>query len=137
MLNKENTDFIEEMEKIIEKETKLYLIKILYLFDKEQILVSFICNKNIKKYNLILEKLNEYVDNLSNDSISKDNFENINLNNKIKSKILYGIKIPFIQNNIRNDIFSFIKNEISNQYLKKESDLMKKIDSEKFDSEKK
>ena len=136
LVNKDNNDFIEELNKYIEQEVKLYFLKILYLFDKEQILVSFICNENINKSELIVDKLNEYVDNIGN-VIVNINIDNINLNNKIKSKILYGIKIPFVQNKIRNDIFNFIKNEISKLYIKNESIIMKKIDDEKMESEKK
>ena len=136
LVNKDNNDFIEELNKYIEQEVKLYLLKTLYLFDKEQILVSFICNENINKSELIVDKLNEYVDNIGN-VIVNINIDNINLNNKIKSKILYGIKIPFVQNKIRNDIFNFIKNEISKLYIKNESIIMKKIDDEKMESEKK
>ena len=136
LVNKENNDFIEELNKYIEQEIKLYMLKILYLFDQEQILVSFICNKNITKSELIVDKLNDYADNIGNVNCNV-NFDNINLNNKIKRKILYGIKIPFVQNIIKNDIFNFIKNEISKLYIKNESILMKKIDDEKVDSEKK
>ena len=137
IINIQNNDFIEELSTFIEKETKLYLIKILYLFDKEQILVSFICDKDNQKSALISKKMNEYVDNINDINIDKNNFDNVNLNNKIKSSILYGIKIPFIQNNIKNDIFPFIKNEISKHYIKNESILMKKIDNEKLHLEKK
>ena len=134
-INIEENDFIEGLNNFLEKEIRVYLVKTLYLFDLEQILVSFICNNNLKKSKLLLEKMNNYVDNINNVNINKINFENINLNNRIKTQILFGIKIPFVQNVIRNNIFKFIKNEISKEYNQNESILIKKIESEKLHNE--
>ena len=131
-LKKKDCDFIEGLYHFLEKNIQNYLIKILYLFENEQIIVSFICNNNIEKSKLIMDKLDNYVDNINNVNIDKINFDNINLNNKIQTYILYGIKIPFIQKDIINEIFKFIKNEISKQYMQNEKNLMK-LDVEKMD----
>ena len=136
IINIENTDFIEELNQFIEHEIKIYLKKVIYLFDNEQILVTFICNENIVKCKLIRDKLNEYIDNIGN-IITNINFDDVNLNNKIITKILYGIRIPFIQTQIENDIFNYIKTDITKLYIKNEDILLKKIEDDKKDAEKK
>ena len=133
-IKKKVGDFIEGLINFLVKEIQNHLIKILYLFNNEQIFTSFICNKNIEKSKIVMNKLENYVENINNINIDKINFDNINLNNKIKIDILYGIKIPFIQKNIINEIFKFIRNEISKQYIQNEKNLMK-LDYEKRDFE--
>ena len=130
--NKDSIDFIQEFKNFFEEEVKFSLVKILYLFDNNQILVSFLCNKDIIKYDIIYQKLINFTDNINARDV---HFNNIDLNNKVNCKILYGIKIPFLQNTIQKIIFNFIKNEISNQYIQKEFILIKKIPQEKIDSE--
>ena len=131
-IKKKVYDFMEGLNHFLEKKMKFYLIKILYLFDNEQIIVSFICNENIEKSKLIMDKLDNYVDNINNVNIDKINFDNINLNNKIATNILFGVKIPFIQKNSIDELFKFIKNEISAQFIQNEKNLMK-LDAEKMD----
>jgi len=83
------------------------------------------------KYELIKEKINNYINNICNINTNKINFNSINLINKIETKLLFGIRIPFIQKIINDNIFNFIKNNISKKYFEKETIIMnKKISNE-------
>ena len=113
------------------------MIKLIYLFDQQQILSSLIANKDLMKYDLIKEKINNYIQNICNINTNKINFNGINLINKIETKLLFGIRIPFIQKIINDNIFNFIKNNISKKYLEKETIIMnKRISNENLRIEK-
>ena len=137
IINKEDVDFMETLNIYIEQQTRFYLLKLIYLFDEKQILECFISNKNLFKSKLILEEINNYIDNIYNINNNKLNLDNININNKIKTRILFGLKIPFIQNIINNNIFGFIKTNISKDYIENEFIIMnKRITYENLDLEK-
>ena len=113
------------------------MIKLMYLFNQKQIFQSFIFNNNLDKYELINEELKNYIDNIANINTNKLNLDSLNLNNKIETKILFGIKLPFIQNIINENIFTFIKNNISKKYILAEYIIMnKRISLENIDLEK-
>ena len=137
IINKEDSDFIDTLNIYVEQQAGFYFAKLIYLFDQLQILQTFILNNNLTDNKLIKEEINKYIENIDNINTIKLNLDSLNLNNKIETRILLGIRIPFIQNFINENIFNFIKNEISNSYIQKEYILMNKIISnENLDKEK-
>ena len=115
--------FVEEFYKLLEDEieTEKYLLKAIYYLDKEQILVTYIYNKKFYETNFMKENLNNYIDNINSFADDKIKFDKININYKIKIKIISGTKFPFVQNIVENNIFKFIKEEISNDNKKGEN----------------
>ena len=137
IINIEDSDLIETLNVLIQQKIQLYIIKLMYLFNQKQIFQSFIFNNNLDKYKLINEELKNYIDNIANINTNKLNLDSLNLNNKIETKILFGIKLPFIQNIINENIFTFIKNNISKKYILAEYIIMnKRISLENIDLEK-
>ena len=128
--------FVEEFYKLLEDEieTEKYLLKAIYYLDKEQILVTYIYNKKFYETNFMKENLNNYIDNINSFVDDKIKFDKININHKIKIKIISGTKFPFVQNIIENNIFKFIKEEISNDNKKgeniKSDELISKLENE-------
>ena len=137
IINKEDSDFIDSLNIYIEQQTGFYIAKLIYLFDQMQIFQSFLLNKNLSESKLINEEIRKYIDNISNINTNKLHLEGLNLNNKIETKILLGIRIPFIQNIINSHIFNYIKNDITNNYIQKEYIIMNRpISNENLFSEK-
>jgi hypothetical protein len=134
--------FVEEFYKLLEDEieTEKYLLKAIYYLDKEQILVTYIYNKKFYETNFMKKNLNNYIDNINSFVDDKIKFDKININHKIKIKIISGTKFPFVQNIIENNIFKFIKEEISNdnkkgentktEYKNKSDELISKLENE-------
>ena len=137
IISREDADFLDTLNVYIEQKTKSYLLKLIYLLDQKQILQCFVVNENILDYKLVLDEINIYISNIYNINTNKLNLDGININNKIETKILYGIKIPFIQNIISENILNFIKNNIEKDYLENENNLIRKrISNENIDFEK-
>ena len=137
IINKGDSDFLDTLTIYLKQQLLINMIKLIYLFDQQQILSSLIANKDLMKYDLIKEKINNYIQNICNIDTNKINFNGINLINKIETKLLFGIRIPFIQKIINENIFNFIKNNISRKYLEKETIIMnKKISNENLRIEK-
>ena len=137
IISKEDSDFLDTLIIYLKQQILINMIKLIYLFDQQQILSSLIANKDLMKYDLIKEKINNYIQNISNINTNKINFNGINLIYKIETKLLFGIRIPFIQKIINDNIFNFIKNNISKKYLEKETIIMnKRISNENLRIEK-
>ena len=137
VIKKEDNDFLDTLNIYIEQQTRFYLIKLIYLYDQMQIFQSFLFNENIIKYKIINDELNNYIENIYNINTNKINLGGIKLNIKIERRLLLGIKIPFIQNIIKDNVFNYIKNNISKDFIQKENILMnKRISNEKLNNEK-
>ena len=132
----EDSDFLETLYIYISEKIESSLTKLIYLFEQNQIFVSLLSNENLFKYDLIIEKINNYIEGICNINTDKLNLNGININNKIETKILYGIKTPFLQK-IINDSFNFIKTNIAEKYIQKEAIItFKKIQDENIEIEK-
>ena len=129
IINPEDNDFLDTLNIYLNQRIEFYMLKLIYLFDQNQIFVSFLSNKNIFDKNVIEEEIENYIDNIYNNNTNQLYLNGINLNNKIETKILYGLKIPFLQN-IINDILNFIKNKISQKYNEKENFKKKRLDED-------
>ena len=137
IIKKEDNDFLDTLTIYVEQQTRFYLIKLIYLFDKMQIFQSFIFNNDLINYKIVNDEINNYIENIYNINTNKINLGAINLNTKIERQLLLGIKIPFIQNIIKENIFNYIKLNISKDYVQKENIIMNKlIPNEKLNSEK-
>lgn len=137
IINREDSDYLDTLIIYFKQQVLINMTKLIYLLDQQQILSSIIANKDLMKYDLIKEKINNYIQNICNINTNKINFNGINLTNKIETKLLFGIRIPFIQKTINDNIFNFIKNNISKKYLERETIIMnKKIPNENLRIEK-
>ena len=137
IINKEDSDFLDTLIIYFKQKFSITMVKLIYLLDQQQILNSLIANKDLMKNELIKEKINNYIKNICNINTNKINFNSINLINKIETKLLFGIRIPFIQKIINDNIFNFIKNNISKKFFEKETIIMnKKISNDNLRIEK-
>ena len=136
IINKEDDDYLETLHIYLVQQVRIYILKLIYLFDQKQIFQCFIL-PNYKLTKIINEEINNYIDNIYNINTNKLNLDGINLNNKIETKIIFGLKIPFIQNIISENILKFISKNIKENYIEKEKLIMnKKIPNENLDKEK-
>ena len=132
---KTEEDFIKNIyyKNIIKKEDNDFLDTLTIM----QIFQSFIFNNDLINYKIVNDEINNYIENIYNINTNKINLGAINLNTKIERQLLLGIKIPFIQNIIKENIFNYIKLNISKDYVQKENIIMNKlIPNEKLNSEK-
>ena len=113
-----DNDFLDTLNIYISERIDVYIIKLIYLFEQNQIFSSFLSNTKMMENNLIMEEINNYIESIYNINTSKLNLNAINLNNKIEIECIYGIKIPFLQKIINDNIFNFIKLKIAKEYIK-------------------
>ena len=134
-ISNEDYDFMDSLNiYLTEKIIKKHIFKLIYLYEKNQIFTCILSNKKFFEFDIIKENIKDYIENYKNENI---NLELYNINNKKSMSILYGIKIPFIQN-ILIKIFEFIKNNIKSKYIQSDSFLMKNnfSDSLKYEIDK-
>ena len=137
IINKDDYDFMDSLYIYISQQFSIYLIKLLYLFERQQILTCFNSKSNSLNSPLIQKKLNNYIDKIYNVETDKINLGGVNLINKIEMKILLGIKTPFISKIIEENIFTFIKENISKKFIEKENSIMtRRINPDNIDTEK-
>ena len=131
---KENDiDFLESLKKYLDEKIEEYIRKLIYLFDKNQIFTSFISNKKIYNTEIIKKYLNNFINNINNENLNTIDLDGINIHNKKEQDIFYGMKIPFINGIIQNNIFICIENYIAKEYLDYEKSLMRSKIFEKND----
>ena len=134
-ISDEETDFMETLNTYLsEKIIKKFIFRLIYLYENNQIFTCILSNKKFFDSNLIKKKIEDYIENYEKENI---NLEIYNINNKKNINILYGIKLPFIQN-ILIKIYDFIKNNIKSKYIQTDSFLMKNLfsDSLKYEKDK-
>ena len=134
-ISNEDNDFMDSLNTYLSgKIIKKHIFRLIYIYEKNQIFTSILSNKKLLEFDIIKEKIKDYIENYKKENI---NLEIYNINNKKNMSILYGIKLPFIQN-ILMKIFDFIKNNIKSKYIQNDSFLMKNIftDSLKYEKDK-
>ena len=136
-INKEGYDFIDSLSIYLSEKMEIYIRKLIYLFDQNQIFTCILSNKDLFKSNIIKKYLNDYINNINNDNLKKISLNGINYFNKKDQNILLGVKTPFIQNILKENILNYIKNNIAVKYIQYDSYLMRsKISYERIETEK-
>ena len=120
LINEDDDDFLDTLNIHVNERIEVNLIKLIYLFEQNQIFTALLSNKKIMENKLIMKEINNYIENIYNINTNKLNLNGININNKIEINITFGIKIPFLQKIINENIFNFIKIKIASDYIKKE-----------------
>ena len=123
--NEESYDFMDNLYNKLKLIFENYVNKLIYLFDNNQIFTCVIFNNDILKSKLIINQISNYIQSINNENSEKIDLNGINRFNKIGHNILIGIKIPFIQNILKENIFDFIKNNITKKYLECDSFIMR------------
>ena len=81
IINKDDYDFMDSLYIYIAQQFSIYLIKLLYLLERQQILTCLNSQNSSINSPLIQKKLNNYIDNIYNVETDKINLGGVNLNN--------------------------------------------------------
>ena len=93
---------------------------IIIILEKEQIMNAIISSERLCTIDLIKNYINDFVENINTEENKKYRWKNKNLNKKVDIIVLNEQKFPFCQK-IFNNLFSFVKNNISIKFLEKDT----------------
>ena len=122
----EISNFSYYVEKYLQNLIKENLRTVFLILEREQIINSIISNEKLCQIDLIKTHIDEFVSNINNKENSKFNWTNMNLNQKIELNIIDDIKFPFCHKIVKN-LFCFIQNNISSDFLEKENYFISKV----------
>ena len=122
----EISNFSYYVEKYLQNLIKENLRTVFLILEREQIINSIISNEKLCQIDLIKTHIDELVSNINNKENSKFNWTNMNLNQKIELNIIDDIKFPFCHKIVKN-LFCFIQNNISSDFLEKENYFISKV----------
>ena len=123
-IKKEDYDFMDTLNIYLSGRIEDYIKKLIHLYNQNQIFSCILSNKDLFKSEIIENYLNSFINNINNEISNKINLTGFNLYNKINQNILLGIKTPFIENILKENIFQYIKKSISAEYIQCNSYLM-------------
>ena len=125
--------FLKILNKNINELLIINVIKSIYFLEKEQIIGTF---SNYEEKEIITPFIENYLSNTHSKENNKFNFENMNLSQKIVIMNFLHQKLPFSES-IFSSLFEYIKNKISDRYLKEESFFTKRINEEELEEKQK
>ena len=123
MIKHEDLDFMDTLKAYLKEKMQENFRKLIYLFDNKQIFNCWLKNKDLYKFDIIKKYLDDYIENLNNEH--EVILDGININNKKEQIIYLGLKLPFIHDIIKNNLFYYLDKSISQEYFQSEIQLMR------------
>ena len=128
LIKENDIDFMDTLREYLDTKIEEYIIKLIYIFDENQVFTCLISNKDFYKSQIIKQYLYDFIQNLNNNNFEIIKLDGININNKKEQDIFLGIRIPFIKNILLNNIFRCIEINIYKEYIQYELSLMRNND---------
>ena len=124
--NKEqfNNNYLQLLDDKINELFNNNIKKIIYIFEKEQILSTFSNNPKIYENEIIKKYVFEFISNINCEDNNKYNWIKNIIDKKGKLYIIYNQKLPFTEN-IFKSLFEYIENYISFDYYQKDTHFFK------------
>ena len=117
-------NFMNSLYKYLNNFIFINLRKIIFIFEKEQIISSAITNRNIIDNNIFRKYINEYISDINNEHNSKFIWINKDLNQKITIPIIFGKRLPFCER-LFQLLFNFIQNNYASKYIEVDTSLLR------------
>ena len=130
IINNENPDiyqinFLNIFYNYFNDKIFMYLLKIVFLLEKELIIKTIQFNSKIYNEEIIKKYLDKYISNINKEELIRYNWSNPYLNEKIQLNIILESELPLLTK-IYDKLILFIKSNISLKYIEAETSFIYK-----------